>query len=115
MSSISRVLRARFGSKFEESDFDKKKHEEEEQQRRTKHSIDGILADKGESPAQRAARSAQRAAPSGLNADKLGVNGLMRRTVLWDARAPVCVWGVSAMSLNVGVECACATPKSPNA
>ncbi|XP_036068880.1 paired box protein Pax-7 isoform X1 [Oryzias melastigma] len=49
VSSISRVLRARFGTKFEDSDFDKKKQEEEEEeeQRRTKHSIDGILADKG--------------------------------------------------------------------
>ncbi|RVE71210.1 hypothetical protein OJAV_G00072360 [Oryzias javanicus] len=49
VSSISRVLRARFGSKFEDSDLDKKKQEEEEEeeQRRTKHSIDGILADKG--------------------------------------------------------------------
>uniref|UniRef100_A0A3B3CWA8 Paired domain-containing protein n=1 Tax=Oryzias melastigma TaxID=30732 RepID=A0A3B3CWA8_ORYME len=48
VSSISRVLRARFGTKFEDSDFDKKKQEEEEEeeQRRTKHSIDGILADK---------------------------------------------------------------------
>lgn len=50
VSSISRVLRARFGTKFEDSDFDKKKQEEEEEeeQRRTKHSIDGILADKGQ-------------------------------------------------------------------
>ncbi|KAM8882855.1 paired box protein Pax-7-like isoform 1-T1 [Synchiropus picturatus] len=39
VSSISRVLRARFGK-----DEDKK---DEEEERRTKHSIDGILADKG--------------------------------------------------------------------
>lgn len=44
MSSISRVLRARFGKKDDEDDCDKK---DEDGEKKTKHSIDGILGDKG--------------------------------------------------------------------
>lgn len=44
MSSISRVLRARFGKKDEEDECDKK---DEDGEKKTKHSIDGILGDKG--------------------------------------------------------------------
>uniref|UniRef100_A0A7N8Y3I1 Paired box protein Pax-7-like n=1 Tax=Mastacembelus armatus TaxID=205130 RepID=A0A7N8Y3I1_9TELE len=44
VSSISRVLRARFGKKDEEDDCDKKN---EDGEKKTKHSIDGILSDKG--------------------------------------------------------------------
>uniref|UniRef100_A0A8C9T8U8 Paired box 7a n=1 Tax=Scleropages formosus TaxID=113540 RepID=A0A8C9T8U8_SCLFO len=44
VSSISRVLRARFGKKDDEDDCDKK---EEDGEKKTKHSIDGILGDKG--------------------------------------------------------------------
>uniref|UniRef100_A0A3Q3GQU3 Paired box 7a n=1 Tax=Labrus bergylta TaxID=56723 RepID=A0A3Q3GQU3_9LABR len=43
VSSISRVLRARFGKKDDEDDCDKK---DEDGERKTKHSIDGILGDK---------------------------------------------------------------------
>lgn len=43
MSSISRVLRARFGKKDDEDDCDKK---DEDGEKKTKHSIDGILGDK---------------------------------------------------------------------
>ncbi|XP_024915390.1 paired box protein Pax-7-like isoform X2 [Cynoglossus semilaevis] len=44
VSSISRVLRARFGKKDDEDDCDKK---DEDGEKKTKHSIDGILGDKG--------------------------------------------------------------------
>ncbi|NP_001245265.1 paired box gene 7b [Oncorhynchus mykiss] len=45
VSSISRVLRARFGKKDDDDDSDKK---DEDGERKTKHSIDGILGDKDE-------------------------------------------------------------------
>ncbi|KAM9752437.1 paired box protein Pax-7-like isoform 2-T2 [Menidia menidia] len=44
VSSISRVLRARFGKKDDEEDCDKK---DEDGEKKAKHSIDGILSDKG--------------------------------------------------------------------
>ncbi|XP_077312456.1 paired box protein Pax-7 isoform X6 [Lithobates pipiens] len=44
VSSISRVLRIKFGKKEEDDDCDKK---EEDGEKKTKHSIDGILGDKG--------------------------------------------------------------------
>uniref|UniRef100_A0A8C5D0M8 Paired box protein Pax-7-like n=1 Tax=Gadus morhua TaxID=8049 RepID=A0A8C5D0M8_GADMO len=47
VSSISRVLRARFGKKEDEDECDKK---EEDGEKKTKHSIDGILGDKGREP-----------------------------------------------------------------
>ncbi|XP_026853941.1 paired box protein Pax-7b isoform X2 [Electrophorus electricus] len=43
VSSISRVLRARFGKKEDDDDCDKK---DESGEKKTKHSIDGILGDK---------------------------------------------------------------------
>ncbi|XP_008941845.1 PREDICTED: paired box protein Pax-7-like, partial [Merops nubicus] len=43
VSSISRVLRIKFGKKEEEEDCDKK---EEDGEKKAKHSIDGILGDK---------------------------------------------------------------------
>lgn len=44
MSSISRVLRIKFGKKEEEDEVDKK---EDDGEKKAKHSIDGILGDKG--------------------------------------------------------------------
>ncbi|XP_028308528.1 paired box protein Pax-7-like isoform X1 [Gouania willdenowi] len=44
VSSISRVLRARFGKKDDEEECEKK---DEDGEKKTKHSIDGILGDKG--------------------------------------------------------------------
>ncbi|CAL8368555.1 unnamed protein product [Lota lota] len=44
VSSISRVLRARFGKKEDEDECDKK---DDDGEKKTKHSIDGILGDKG--------------------------------------------------------------------
>ncbi|CAM4680000.1 unnamed protein product [Leuciscus chuanchicus] len=44
VSSISRVLRARFGKKDDEDDCDKK---DDSGEKKTKHSIDGILGEKG--------------------------------------------------------------------
>lgn len=44
MSSISRVLRIKFGKKEEDDECDKK---DEDGEKKTKHSIDGILGDKG--------------------------------------------------------------------
>uniref|UniRef100_A0A673N895 Paired box protein Pax-7-like n=1 Tax=Sinocyclocheilus rhinocerous TaxID=307959 RepID=A0A673N895_9TELE len=44
VSSISRVLRARFGKKDDDDECDKK---DEDGEKKTKHSIDGILGDKG--------------------------------------------------------------------
>ncbi|XP_072254155.1 paired box protein Pax-7-like, partial [Pyxicephalus adspersus] len=46
VSSISRVLRIKFGKKEDDEDCDKK---EEDGEKKTKHSIDGILGDKGRS------------------------------------------------------------------
>lgn len=50
MSSISRVLRIKFGKKEEEDEADKK---EEDGEKKAKHSIDGILGDKGRGPPRR--------------------------------------------------------------
>lgn len=47
MSSISRVLRIKFGKKEEDDDGDKK---EDDGEKKAKHSIDGILGDKGRDP-----------------------------------------------------------------
>ncbi len=47
VSSISRVLRARFGKKDDDDECDKK---DEDGEKKTKHSIDGILGDKGQRP-----------------------------------------------------------------
>lgn len=47
MSSISRVLRIKFGKKEEEDEVDKK---EDDGEKKAKHSIDGILGDKGREP-----------------------------------------------------------------
>lgn len=47
MSSISRVLRIKFGKKEEEDEADKK---EDDGEKKAKHSIDGILGDKGKEP-----------------------------------------------------------------
>lgn len=47
MSSISRVLRIKFGKKEDDDDGDKK---EEDGEKKAKHSIDGILGDKGRDP-----------------------------------------------------------------
>lgn len=44
VSSISRVLRGRFGKKDDEDDCDKR---DEDGEKKSKHSIDGILGDKG--------------------------------------------------------------------
>lgn len=44
MSSISRVLRIKFGKKEEDDEADKK---EDDGEKKAKHSIDGILGDKG--------------------------------------------------------------------
>lgn len=44
MSSISRVLRIKFGKKEDDEEGDKK---EEDGEKKAKHSIDGILGDKG--------------------------------------------------------------------
>lgn len=44
MSSISRVLRIKFGKKEDDEEGDKK---EDDGEKKAKHSIDGILGDKG--------------------------------------------------------------------
>lgn len=44
VSSISRVLRARFGKKDDEDECDKK---DDDGEKKSKHSIDGILGEKG--------------------------------------------------------------------
>lgn len=49
MSSISRVLRIKFGKKEEEDEADKK---EDDGEKKAKHSIDGILGDKGREPSR---------------------------------------------------------------
>lgn len=57
MSSISRVLRIKFGKKEEEDEGDKK---EDDGEKKAKHSIDGILGDKGRKlpgPVDRGARA----------------------------------------------------------
>ncbi|XP_010212643.1 PREDICTED: paired box protein Pax-7-like, partial [Tinamus guttatus] len=62
VSSISRVLRIKFGKKEEEEDCDKK---EEDGEKKAKHSIDGILGDKGNGPG----RGARREGGAGCAAD----------------------------------------------
>nr|XP_030738957.1 paired box protein Pax-7-like [Globicephala melas] len=49
VSSISRVLRIKFGKKEEEDEADKK---EDDGEKKAKHSIDGILGDKGREPSR---------------------------------------------------------------
>lgn len=49
MSSISRVLRIKFGKKEEDDETDKK---EDDGEKKAKHSIDGILGDKGRQPSR---------------------------------------------------------------
>ncbi|KAK5862976.1 hypothetical protein PBY51_000040 [Eleginops maclovinus] len=51
VSSISRVLRARFGKKDDEEECDKK---DEDGEKKSKHSIDGILGDKARAEADAA-------------------------------------------------------------
>lgn len=46
MSSISRILRSKFG-KGEEEEADLERKEAEESEKKTKHSIDGILSERG--------------------------------------------------------------------
>lgn len=52
MSSISRMMRSKFGGKGdeEEDEEEMEKKEQEDSERRTKHSIEGILGDRCESP-----------------------------------------------------------------
>lgn len=83
VSSISRVLRARFGKKDDEDDCDKK---DEDGEKKTKHSIDGILGDKGKSPLYFSLT---------LYVYKLGLNG---RFV---------AWGLAALSSAPSRLCGC--------
>lgn len=46
MSSISRILRSKFG-KGEEEEADLERKEAEESEKKAKHSIDGILSERG--------------------------------------------------------------------
>lgn len=46
MSSISRILRSKFG-KGEEEEVDLERKEAEESEKKAKHSIDGILSERG--------------------------------------------------------------------
>jgi paired box protein 3/7 len=54
VSSISRILRSKFG-KGEEEEADLERKEAEESEKKAKHSIDGILSERGKR-AQWAAR-----------------------------------------------------------
>lgn len=49
VSSISRILRSKFG-KGEEEEVDLDRKEAEESEKKTKHSIDGILSERGKGP-----------------------------------------------------------------
>lgn len=57
MSSISRVLRIKFGKKEEDDETDKK---EDDGEKKAKHSIDGILGDKGREPSRDTRRRSPR-------------------------------------------------------
>lgn len=57
MSSISRVLRIKFGKKEEDDETDKK---EDDGEKKAKHSIDGILGDKGRPPSRDTRRRSPR-------------------------------------------------------
>lgn len=50
MSSISRILRSKFG-KGEDEEADLERKEAEESEKKTKHSIDGILSERGKASA----------------------------------------------------------------
>lgn len=60
MSSISRVLRIKFGKKEEDDEADKK---EDDGEKKAKHSIDGILGDKGREPSRHARDAGGRVFP----------------------------------------------------
>ncbi|XP_066838125.1 paired box protein Pax-7 isoform X8 [Anser cygnoides] len=80
VSSISRVLRIKFGKKEEEEDCDKK---DEDGEKKAKHSIDGILGDKETfvvTPVQRKFIILQTARAACRNRCLL----ISRRSVLWD-------------------------------
>ncbi|XP_016819154.1 paired box protein Pax-3 isoform X2 [Cricetulus griseus] len=62
VSSISRILRSKFG-KGEEEEADLERKEAEESEKKAKHSIDGILSERGKGP-QRAVRSYRASAGS---------------------------------------------------
>lgn len=57
MSSISRILRSKFG-KGEEEEAELERKEVEEGDKKAKHSIDGILSERGTVPFPRALRGA---------------------------------------------------------
>lgn len=59
VSSISRILRSKFG-KGEEEEADLERKEAEESEKKAKHSIDGILSERGKRP-HGAVRSTERA------------------------------------------------------
>lgn len=49
VSSISRILRSKFG-KGEEEEADLERKDAEESEKKAKHSIDGILSERGKEP-----------------------------------------------------------------
>ena len=63
MSSISRVLRIKFGKKEEEDEGDKK---EEDGEKKAKHSIDGILSERGKRRRSERRPAGQRLSDSAL-------------------------------------------------
>ncbi|NXI31266.1 PAX7 protein, partial [Sterrhoptilus dennistouni] len=73
VSSISRVLRIKFGKKEEDEDCDKK---EEDGDKKAKHSIDGILGDKG--------TARPRAAPGGHRGHGPDRRGWLQSRPLWE-------------------------------
>lgn len=103
MSSISRVLRIKFGKKEEDDEADKK---EDDSEKKAKHSIDGILGDKGREP-PRGPATPEPASPCAVRvraSGSLPPPGLTARTLapgtaqsLWGERRapPWCapVWG----------------------
>lgn len=59
MSSISRILRSKFG-KGEEEEADLERKEAEESEKKAKHSIDGILSERGKRRPGRASQGPAR-------------------------------------------------------
>lgn len=113
MSSISRVLRIKFGKKEDDEEGDKK---EEDGEKKAKHSIDGILGDKGRS-LPRSATTSPRARSCRRTLSRRGRSGKSRgspgRSAAWvwkalGARRRVYSpqrWGVTRWRVPVRLSC----------
>lgn len=88
VSSISRILRSKFG-KGEEEEVDLERKEAEESEKKAKHSIDGILSERG----KRRARAGENRRAAALGAGDRPCSGSCRGLL-----APTLCTGVRAFT-----------------